>query len=142
MAYGLNGNSSDTQRIEKILTEQLGRFMTITVEAGELLNRVARTATEMELRMQASPFCYQLGMHHPDTLERSGFLYDKGDIMESKDEIEPLEKGMSVDIVCTPWIRSYGDVRYSEHRFFRVMHSFDQFWSSKPMKVYSGKAGT
>ncbi|KAH6999126.1 hypothetical protein BKA56DRAFT_665640 [Ilyonectria sp. MPI-CAGE-AT-0026] len=142
MAYALNGNSSDTERIEKILTEQLGRFMTITVEAGELLNRVARMATKMELRMQASPFCYQLGMHHPDTLERSGFLYEKSwEVMQSKDDINPPEKGALVNIIRTPWIRAYGKEGFSQDHEFTTWLGFDKSETSWPMIVYAAKTG-
>lgn len=142
MAYALNGNSSDTERIEKILTEQLGRFMTITAEAGELLNRVAHMATKMELRMQASPFCYQLGMHHPDTLERSGFLYkQRWPVMDHKETGPSPEEGALVDIICTPWIRASGEASLALDHDFTIWGSFDKFLGIQPMMVYVAETG-
>ncbi|KAL6403326.1 uncharacterized protein AUP68_12668 [Ilyonectria robusta] len=109
MTYALNGNSSDPKRIKNILTERLGRFMTISPQASEILDCMADTATEIEVRIQTSPWRYELDMHHPDTLEHSGFAYiEDHPLMEAMDPYRPPSHGAPIDIICAPSLQEYG----------------------------------
>ncbi|KAH7022983.1 hypothetical protein EDB80DRAFT_878493 [Ilyonectria destructans] len=139
MAYALNGNSSNPKRIKNILMEQLGRFMTISPQASEVLDRVAGKAIEIEVRIQTSPWCYKLDMHHPDTLERSGFAYTKFlDRMEAVDPDRPPSRGAPIDIICAPSLREYGIATYSFTHGFVVKYSnFDKWARSRALKVHA-----
>ncbi|KAF7552437.1 hypothetical protein G7Z17_g4308 [Cylindrodendrum hubeiense] len=139
MAYALNGKSSNPERIKKILTEQLGQIATMSAEAGELLDCMARTATDMELMIQTSPLCFKLGMHHPSTLERSGFPYFKHwQIMMPLFDETNRSQGAPVDIIASPWLRVYGKSTSSSARpAISMYHKFDLYYHSRPMMVHT-----
>lgn len=137
MTYALNGNSSDPKRIKNILAERLGRFMTISPQASEILDCMADTATEIEVRIQTSPWRYELDMRHPDTLEHSGFAYiEEHPLMEAREPCSPPSHGAPIDIICAPSLQEYGRSIYPfTNGSVATFSKFDTPTRSRPLKV-------
>ncbi|KAH7125946.1 hypothetical protein EDB81DRAFT_860617 [Dactylonectria macrodidyma] len=140
MVFAFSGDSSNPDRTKEILMEQLGKVITIPAEANEALGDVVQKATRLETALRTSPCCYKFGMHHPGTLERSGFAFLGQGQLHTYHRDYPIKKGTTVGLIYSPWTHEYGAASWATNGSF-----FDRFHLKKvntlPMMVYGQATG-
>lgn len=104
----------------------------------DALSVMARLAIEADFNMVASPHDTQVEMHDPETGKNHGFIFEPGPSMEAHvpSDNEYEYKGMPVDFIVRPMLRTYGQAKQTTP--MEVLVNFWGFHGQDSQPVYRG----
>ncbi|CAG9953671.1 unnamed protein product [Clonostachys rosea f. rosea IK726] len=77
----------------------------------DALSEMVRLAIEADFNIVASPHDTRIEMHDPETGKNNGFVFKPGPSMEAHVPSDNEYKGMPVDFIVRPMLRTYGQVK-------------------------------